>query len=722
MGGAGLNLTGGDHPQQVQGIHVTADYFRMFGAPVLLGRTFTAAEDSPGGGRTVVLGYGLWKTRYGGNAHIVGRTVQLDGEPYLVVGVLGPGFVTEPAGDLWLPFQFDLGSQDMAHYFTVAARLKPGVTLAQANAQLEGAASQFRRAYPGALGPQGGFGVQSLKESLVGDTRSSLLVLLGAVLFVLLIACANVANLLLARAGSRRRELATRAALGAGRAQIVRQLLTESLAISLTGGLLGLGLGFVSVRLLLGIDPSSLPRVGETGAAVHLDSRLLLFTFGTSVLTGVLFGILPALSASRIPLAAALNESGRGSTSLRSGKLRSILVVSEIALALILVIGASLLIRTFAKLQAVDPGFEPHHVLTMAMSISGEQFQKSAGVAQAVRDGVERLKAVPGVADAAAACCLPMQGGFGLPFDIVGRPHGSGPSTGGGAYSSISADYFSAFKIPLLRGRAFNERDNGSAPGVVIINEAMAKQYWPKGDPLRDRLLVGVGMGPVFAEPPRQIIGIVGNTHDGGLARDPISTMYAPIAQLPDAETALNSRIAPLWWVVRSTIDPHALAGPAAAAIRDATGGLPVAHVRTMDEIVSASIARQRLDMLLLIIFGGSGLLMAAVGVYGLMAYSVQQRTQELGIRMALGAPRSSIRRMVLRQGVVLALAGVAIGTVGALALTRLLASLLFGVRALDPVAFLATPLLLVAVALLAVWIPAKRATEVDPMRALRAE
>jgi putative ABC transport system permease protein len=374
LGGSGLNLTGGDNPQQVQGIHVTSDYFAMFGAPLAAGRTFTATEDSPNGGHVVVLSYGLWKSRFGGNSNIVGTTIQIDGQPYLVVGVVGRGFVTEPAGDLWLPYQFDLNSRDMAHYFTVAARLKPGVTLPQANAQLKLAADQFRRTYgDAALGPQGGFGVVSLQESIVGDTRSSLLVLLGAVSLVLLIACTNVANLLLARASARKRELATRAALGAGRGQIIRQLLIESLVLSLSGGLIGLVLGFVGVRLLLSISPGGIPRVGD-GSAVSLDLNVLFFTLGVSVITGILFGLVPAISASRSNLAASLNESSsRSGIGLRGGKFRSALVVTEMALALVLVIGAALLIRTFLNLQAVDPGLDTHNVVTMGYGNDSRQ-------------------------------------------------------------------------------------------------------------------------------------------------------------------------------------------------------------------------------------------------------------------------------------------------------------------------------------------------------------
>jgi putative ABC transport system permease protein len=724
FGGAGMNITSGDHPEQVQGMHVSADYFAMFGAPVVAGRTFTAAEDSPHGGRVTVLSYGLWKSRYGANPNVIGSTIQLDGEPYLIVGVIGRKFVTDIPVDLWVPFQFDLASQDMAHYFTVAARLRPGMTLPQANAQLRLAADQYRHTYgEHSLPPGGGFGVASLQESTIGDTRFPLLVLLGAVGFVLLIACANVANLLLARASARKREFATRAALGAGRAQIIRQLLIESLTLSLSGGVLGLVFGFLGVRLLLAVSPGNIPRIGEDGSAVTLDLNVLLFTLGVAVLTGVLFGLVPALSASRPNLVAALSESGsRSGIGFRSGKLRTLLVVSEMATALVLVIGAALLIRTFLKLQAVDLGFATHNVISMAMSVSGDRFQKTAPVAQVIHDGTERVLAVPGVIDVGVSNCLPMERPFGMSFDVVGRPKGNSPFTGGAFFYSISWRYFNALKIPLLRGRGFTEQDDGSALGVVIINGAMARQYWPKGDPLKDRIQIGPGAGPAFAEGPRQVVGIVGDTHDGGPGREPIPMMFIPLAQMPDLETALNSRVAPLWWIVRSQVDPRTLVTPITTALRDASGGLPVAHIRTMDEIEVRNTARQRFNMLLLTVFGSAGLLMAAIGIYGVMSYSVQQRTQELGVRMALGAQASNLRNMVIRQGMAFTLAGVAIGVAGAFWLTRFLASFLFGVKTWDPVVFVATPLILSAVALLAIWIPARRATRVDPMTALRLE
>ena len=724
FGGAGMNITGGDHPEQVQGMHVSADYFAMFGAPLAAGRTFTTAEDSPHGGNVAVLSYGLWKNRYGANPNVVGTTIQLDGEPYLIVGVIGRRFVTDVPVDLWVPFQFDLNSQDMAHYFTVVARMRPGVTLPEANAQLRLAADQYRHIYgEHSLPPGAGFGVASLQESTIGDTRLPLLVLLGAVGFVLLIACANVANLLLARGSARKREFATRAALGAGRGQIIRQLLIESLTLSLSGGLLGLVFGFLGVRLLLSINPGDIPRIGEDGSAVTLDLHVLLFTLAVAVLTGILFGLVPAISASRPNLVATLNENGsRSGIGFRNGKLRSILVIAEMATALVLVIGAALLIRTFLKLQGVNLGFATHNVISMAMSVSGSRFQKTAPVAQVVHDGTERVLAIPGVSDVAVSNCLPMAGGFGMVFDIVGRANGDSPFTGDAGFYSVTWRYFDALKIPLLRGRGFTQQDDAAAPGVIIINEAFARKFWPKGDPLRDRIQIGPGAGPAFAENPRQVVGIVGDTHDGGPREEPFPMMYIPLPQMPDLETALNSRVTPMWWLVRSQVDPRTLVTPITAALREASGGLPVAHVRTMDEIEARNTARQRFNMLLLTIFGSAGLLMAAIGIYGVMSYSVEQRTQELGVRMALGAQASNLRNMVIRQGMVFTLIGVVIGVGGAFWLTRFLASFLFGVKAWDPIAFVATPLLLTAVALLAIWIPAMRATRVDPMTALRLE
>jgi putative ABC transport system permease protein len=721
LGGPGFNLTG-EQPEQVHGIHVTQGYFSLFGATPLLGRTFTPQEDSPNGGKVVVLSYGLWQRKFGGNPNIIGTALSLGNEPYTIVGVLNKSFVSDPEADILLPFQFDPNSTNQGHYFKAAGRLKPGVTLDQGNALLKVAADQFRRRYPDALGPKDGFGVEPLRDSVVGDARKSLLVMLGAVSLVLLIACANVANLLRVHATGRKREFAIRAAMGAGRKRIVLQLLTESVLLSVTGGVLGLVLGYIGLRGLLAMSPGDIPRIGEHGGAVTIDWRVLAFTLGVSLFTGILFGLFPAIGASRPDLNSTLKESSnRAGTGFHQSKARSLLVISEISLAMVLLIGAALLIRTYLALHQVNPGFDTHNVLTMDMSLTGDRFQKTAGVAQLVRDGRERLNALPGVEVSASTCCLPMEGGFGLPFEVVGRPVNKGQQVGAG-WMNASAGYFEAFKIPILRGRSFTDRDVAGSPGVVIINESMAKKYWPKENPVGQQIIIGKGVGPEFDEPARQIIGVSGDIHSGGLGRDPFPTMIVPQPQVPDGVTALNARIGPVVWVVRTHTEPHQLISAVREQLRQASGGFPVARVRSMDEVVVHSTARESFNMLLLSIFGASALVLASIGIYGLMAYSVQQRTQEMGIRMALGADRGRIRNLVVWQGMQLTIVGVIVGAGAAFGLTRLIASLLFGVKTWDPIVFVTVPVVLAAVALLAVWLPANRASRLDPMAALRVE
>jgi predicted permease len=720
FGGPGFNLTGAV-PEQIHGIHASEAYFRLFGAPVMLGRTFTPQEDSPNGGHVVVISYGLWQRKFGGNPKIVGTALSLGNEPYTILGVLGQSFQSDPVSDIWLPFQIDPNSTNQGHYFLAAARLKPGVTLAQANAQLKLAYDEFRRRWTLA-DPKAGFAVQPLRDSIVGDARSSLLILLGAVGFVLLIACANVANLLLVRATGRKREFAIRAAMGAGRARIIRQLLTESIVLSLTGGILGLILGYAGVRALLAVSPADLPRIGENGALVGLDWRVLLFTLAVALLTGILFGLFPAIGASRPDLNTTLKESSnRSGTGFRQSKMRSLLVISEVSLALVLLIGAALLIRTFIALRHVNPGFDPHDVLTMEMSLTGDRFQKTAAVAQLVFNARQRLNAIPGVEASASTCCLPLEGGFGLPFDIVGRPHGKDPNTGGAGWMNTSPGYFATFRIPI-RGRDFTDQDTAAAPLVVIINESMAKKWWPKQDPIGQQIVIGKGVGPQFDEPARQIIGVAGDIRDGGLNRDPQPQMIIPQAQVKDDITALNAGIGPVVWLVRTHGDPHQYISVVTEQLRQASGGFPVARVRPMTQVVANSTAREDFNMLLLTTFGASALILAAIGIYGLMAYSVQQRTQEMGIRMALGADRSRIRSLVVWHGMRLAIVGVVIGIGAAFGLTRFIASFLFGVKTWDPFVFVTVPVVLSLVALLAVWMPATRASRLDPQQALRIE
>ena len=721
-----VNLTGSEFPEQLQSAQVSADYFRLFGATTILGRTFTTQEDLPHGDKVVVLSHGFWSRRFGADPKIIGKAISLGGDPFVVIGILAPGFDFRDFGsppDVWVPFQLDPNPTDQGHYFTAAGRLKPGVTLEQAKARLKLSAEDFRRKYPVSLPPNQGFSVEPMRQALVNNVRSSLLVLVGAVSFVLLIACANVANLLLARAVGRRREIAIRAALGAGRSRIMRQLLTESVLLSLAGALAGAALGVVGIRALLSVNTANLPRVGREGSLVSVDWRVLGFTILAAAATGILFGLIPALQASRVDLNASLKESGgRSGTGLRHNKARTILVVMEVALAVVLLVGSALLIRTSMALGTVKPGFDAENVLTMRMSINGPQFNNSLAVEQLVRNGVERLRGIRGVQVASATCCVPLEGGYGLPFLVVGRPLTDGPFHGGGNWQTLSPGYFEVFKIPVLRGRAFNDRDVAGSPPVVVINQAMARRYWPKSDPMSDKIWIGKGVMPQLAkEPPRQVIGVVGDIRGNGLNNDPAPTMYIPQAQVPDAINELNARLTPMKWIVRTRGNPLLLSASIQEQIRQASG-LPVTDVRTMDEVVSRSTSRQRFNMLLMTVFGGAALFLAAIGIYGLMAYTVQQRTQEIGIRLALGAGTGNVRQMVVFQGMRLALAGAAIGIGAALGLTRLIATLLFGVKDKDPAVFISVAILLGLVSLLAVWVPARRATRIDPVIALRYE
>jgi putative ABC transport system permease protein len=721
-----LNYTGGEFPEQLRAGQVSAEYFRLFGARLIMGRTFTAEEDRPGGEKVAVLSHRLWTRRFAADPAIVGKTLSLSGEPHVVIGVIGPEFDIAEFGqepELWIPFQIDPNTVDQGHFFQAAARIKPGVTLEQAQARLKLSADEYRAKFPDALQANNSFSVEPLQQVFVRNARPTLLILSAAVAFVLLIACANVANLLLVRATARRREVALRAAIGAGRWRIIRQLLTESVVLSVAGGAIGLVLGILGIRALLSINTAGLPRIGEAGALVGIDWRVVAFTAAVSVGTGLLFGLMPALQSSRTDLNATLKASTAQSGAVfRHNKSRSILVVVEVALALLLLVGSALLIRTLVALRNVNPGFDASNVLTMRMSLTGPKYLQTAGVDQLLRDGVERLQALPGIERATATCCVPLEGGYGLPFRIVGRPLEKGPFHGGGAWLTVSSGYFDTFKIPIKRGRAFTDRDDSLAPAVVIINEAMARQFWKDGDPLNDRLMIGAGvMKELSEERERQIIGIASDVRDGGLNNDPQPHMYVPNGQVPDALNALNVRITPVAWVVRTRGEPYGFSTAVQEQLRQASG-LPVSEVRSLEDVVSRSISRQRFNVVLMTVFGASALLLAAIGIYGLMAYSVEQRTREIGIRMALGAEATQVRRMVVFQGLRLAVIGVVVGLAAAFGLTRLMASFLFGVQARDPAVFIVMPVLLTVVSIVAVWLPARRASTVNPLIALRYE
>ena len=718
-----ITLAGNPYPEQVPMAQASADCLRLFGAPLERGRNFTAAEDQPHAGRVAIVTDELWRRAFGADPQLLGKPVRLGGQAYTVIGILAPGFDfdSDPRPDVWIPLQLDPESNDQAHYFSAAARLNPGVPLAAANAQMSLAYAEFRRKYPTYAGPGSGFSVERIQERFVSGVRPSLLILSGAVGLVLLIACVNVANLLLIRAVGRRREFAIRAALGAGRYRLMRQLLGESLTLSLAGGALGLAAGSFGVRLLLALNPGDIPRIGPGGAAVSIDERVLAFTLAISLLTGLLFGLAPAWHSARADLGLALKESGgRSGTGLHQNRARSILVAGETALAVMLLIGSALLIRSFLALRAVNPGFDPHNVLTLRTSLAGTRFNRTAAVAQLVHDGVERMAALPGVVATAAATALPLQVGSGLPFDIVNHPMAGGAVRVG--WTAISSGYFAAFGVPMVRGRAFTERDDGAASGVVIINQAMARAFWPNADPIGQLIVIGKGYAPGFDEPPREIVGIASDLHDEGLNRVPEPMLYVPLPQVAEGITTLFSRVVPLAWVVRTHVEPHSLIAAVQNELRQVSGDLAVADARTMDEISARSTARQDFNTVLMSIFGISALVLAGIGIYGLMAYSVEQRTHEIGIRLALGASPHTVRNIVVWQGMRLALAGIGAGVAAAMGLTRVLQSLLFGIRAQDPAAFVAVPAILGVVALVAVWLPAVRATRVDAAAALRAE
>jgi len=714
-----INVTSGETPEQVPSAQVSEGFFRLFGSSLVMGRGFTQEEDGPKGPKVVVISDGLWR-RLGAPPDILSKTISLDGEARPVVGVLGPNLdkSIDQAPDVLEPFQIDPESTNQGHYFRVSGRLKPGVSLEQANARLKLAASEFRAKYP--LWQEDTFAVERMQEQMVRNVRPSLLILAGAVGLVLLIACANVASLMLVRASVRRREIAVRAALGARRWDLIRQQLTESVVISLAGAVLGLMIGSLGIRALLAQSPGNIPRIGENGVAVSPDLRVLLFTLGIAVLTGIAFGLVPALASSKADLNTPLKESSsRTGSGFRQNKARATMVIVETSLALVLLIGSALLIRTFLALRSVEPGFDAHNILTMRMSLTGERFQKTAGVEQIMRQGLDRVRNLPGVETASAACCVPLEGGYGLPFDIVGRPH---IDQAGGHWLTIAPGYFEVFRIPVIRGRTFTDRDNAADAPVVIINQAMAKKYWPDGDPLSDQIVIGKYVGPDFLDSARQVVGVVGDVRSDSLNTDPFPTMYIPNAQVPDAITKLNSDIYPLAWVIRTRVEPHSLSLVVQNELRQASGGLPVGRIRSMDEIVVRSTARNDFNMLLLSIFGGLALVLAAIGIYGLMAFTVEQRTQEIGIRMALGAGAAALRGMIVRQGMLLAVIGIALGLAAAYGLTRLLTAFLFGVKPVDSLVFAAVPVVLALVSLAAIWVPASRATRIDPALALRRE
>jgi predicted permease len=725
--GPGMNLRGIDRPEQVRGIHVSEDFFRVFGGTPERGRTFTADEDRAGGPHVVVLTHGLWAARFGEDPQLVGKPVVINGDPHSVVGIMPAEFRTESAADVFLPLQLDPNSTNQAHFLAVAARLDRDASVEKASAELQVIGTQFRRDNPRWMSERETVAVRSLRDLMVAQARPALLILLGAVGLVLLIACANVASLLLARAAGRQREVAIRAAIGAGRGTIVRQLLIESLIVAALGALIGLVAGVWSVRTLLALSPGDLPRARELMqvplVTALLDWRLLGFTAGVSLVTGFLFGLAPALHLARTDLGVQLKEGSRGTSSRHATRTRGVLVVAEIGLAVVLLVGATLLIRTFISLRHVQPGFDPRNVLTMQTSLAGSTYGSTKAVERLTREITQRIDAIPGVRASAYAMSLPTELGPDMPFAIEGRAlSGDALYHGDELYRTVSSGYFNALSIPLVRGRFFDQRDAGGASPVVIINAAMAKQYWPDTDPLGQRITIGRGLGPEFEDATREVIGIVGDVRENGLNQPVDGIMYIPVAQVPDQMTRLGNSVMPTAWVVRASTNPAPLASQIQKEFLAVDPLLAVSRIRTMEAVLSESIAQQSFNMLLLTIFGAMALVLAAIGIYGLMAYSVEQGTQDIGVRVALGADRQDILSLVMSRAARLTVTGLIVGAAGAAGAVRLLANMLFGVPPLDPVTFGLVILVLGAIALLASYLPARRAMSIDPIVALRQE
>ncbi|MFL6208617.1 MAG: ADOP family duplicated permease [Pyrinomonadaceae bacterium] len=706
-----FSLTGAGEPERLDGRLVSASLFPLLGVEPRLGRAFLPEEDSPGGSRAVILSYGLWQRRFGADKSIIGKSLTLNGNSHTVVGVMPPDFQF-PAREvqLWVPIAFT--SQEAArrgsHYLDVVARLKSGVTVQQAQTEMTTIAARLQQQYPEQNTGVGAV-VVPLHEQLVGDIKPALLVLLGAVAFVLLVACANVANLLLARAAARQKEIAVRVALGASRLRLLRQFLTESLLLAGLGGLVGLLLSLWGVHLLKAFIPENISQA----KAITVDARVLIFTLAVSLLTGLIFGLAPATQASNFNLNETLKEGGRDSaTGSRGHRIRALLVVAEVAVALVLLIGAGLLINSFLRLHNVDPGFRADHLLTMQIALPKQKYPDQTHRSVFYDELLRRVEALPGVQSAGVTTNLPLYPqGNSIGITIEGRP---APAPGQElivATRVVSPHYFQTMGIQLLRGRGFSEQDKADAPGAVVISETMARRFWPGEDPTGKRICPG---RPESPEDWMTIVGVVRDVRQFGLAAELKPQMYLSYAQA--------GFFAPRDLVVKTSVDPLGLAATVRANVWAVDKEQPVSDIRTMEEILSESVARQRFSTLLLGAFAALALVLAAVGLYGVMSYSVAQRTHEIGVRMALGAQTRDVLKLVVGQGLKLVLVGVLIGLAAAFVLTRVMASLLFGVSATDPVTFITISLVLLSVAVLASYIPARRATKVDPLIALRYE
>ncbi len=681
---------------------MSGDFFNVFGAKPLLGRPLLPAEDAVGGPKVTVLSERLWRRRFGADPGIVGKRLILNGESTLVAGVMPASFEIPQRTELWVPMQLAIDeNQRGGHYLQVSGRLKPGVSVDRAQSEMSGIATQLAKAHPDT---NEGWGVNliPLRDLMVEDIRPALFVLLGAVGLVLLIACANVANLLLSRLAAREREVAVRTALGAGRGRLVRQFLTESTLLSLVGGLLGALLAWRGTPLLLALFNNRIPRAQEIG----VDGTVLAFTLGLSLATGLLFGLLPALHASKSDLQSSLRDGAKGSGDRRGRRTRSVLVFAEVALAIVLLVGVGLLVRSLRELQNVQPGFRADHALSVQIQLPESTYREEPKQVAFFSDLLPRLAALPGVQSAAAGYPLPFSGSrFMLAFAAEGQaPPKTLADMPAANMGFVSPGYFATLAIPIREGRVFDQRDGLTSEKVIVVNRSLAEKIWPGISPVGKRITFGV---PVTKDSDwLRVVGVVSDVRHAELNDEPGLQAYLPLLQSPNTEAAL---------VVRTAGSPGAMTSAVAAAVREVDPGLPVANAKTLDQLISDSVAAPRANAVLL------GLL-AAVGVYGVLSYSVAQRTREIGLRMALGAAGNDVLRQLFREGLATVLAGIVTGLVGAFFLARTLESLLYGVTVRDPLTFFGVPLVLLLVAILATWVPARRATRVEPVVALRYE
>jgi len=705
------NLTDGAEPERVNSLQVSPDYFSALGVAPALGRAFLPEEDAPGQNNVVILSHGLWQRRYGADPNIVGKTIEVGGVSMTVAGVTPRGFRSGYpfAGqyDLWAPLTATGGLRNnrRSHLLGVIARLKSGSTIEQAQAELSAAVRRIEEQNPGVDGPGLNAQVVRLQDRMVAPMRLALIVFLCAVGLLLLIACANVANLMLARSAAREREMAIRAALGAGRLRLARQLLTESSLLALIGGAAGLLIAAWGVKLIASLDPVNFPRINE----VNVDGRALVFALIVSLLTGALFGLAPALQLPNQGLYETLKEGGRGAAPLRRGRLRQALVVFEVALALVLLVGAGLLVNSFLRLTQVNRGLDPTNVLTINLNLPSSKYPDGQRQTAVLGRILERVSAAPGVRSAGLTSSLPFTGGPSTGFEIEGRPPAEAGQAPVADIRIVDANYFRTLSIPLRAGRLFAESDGAEAPRVMIINEEMARRHWPNEDPMGRRVTMKDWGPPLTGE----IVGVVGDVKADGLDSSTRPMIYWPYPQFPGIFNAL---------VIRAEGEPLNIVEAVKSRVWSVDREQPLSGIQPMEEVIARSVAPRRFNMLLLGVFAALALLLAAVGIYGVISYTVAQRTREIGVRIALGARRADVLKLVVSQGMSLALSGLGAGLAASFALTRLMANLLFGVSPSDPLTFGVIALLLGAVALLACFVPAARATKVDPLVALRHE